>query len=108
MTDYCQIVSMSRPFGTLGVSLFCHRTALRLYTKGTGRRFNVNAVTKDMVKELSLLFPYKTPKELLIASYDMGYYPYQYDASSTLSWVPKYCFDCRLSGGKIDKPTGWD
>ena len=31
MTDYCQIVSMSRPFGTLGVSLFCHRTALRLY-----------------------------------------------------------------------------
>ena len=27
MTDYCQIVSMSRPFGTLGVSLFCHRTA---------------------------------------------------------------------------------
>ena len=31
MTDFCQTVSMSRPFGTLGVSLFRHRTALRLY-----------------------------------------------------------------------------
>ena len=31
MTDFYQIVSMSRLFETLGVSLFCHRTALRLY-----------------------------------------------------------------------------
>ena len=66
------------------------------------------AVTKYMIKELSLLFPYMTLKELTIASYNMGYYPYRYDADFTLSWVPKYCFDCRLSGGKIDKPTGWD
>ena len=27
MTDFCQIVSLSRPSGTLGVSLCCHRTA---------------------------------------------------------------------------------
>ena len=26
MTEFYQIVSMSRPFGTLGVSIFCHRT----------------------------------------------------------------------------------
>ena len=26
MTDFCQTVSLSRPSGTLGVSLFCHRT----------------------------------------------------------------------------------
>ena len=31
MTDFYQIVSMSRLFETLGVSLFCNRTALRLY-----------------------------------------------------------------------------
>ena len=27
MTDFCHMVSMSRPFGTLEVSLFCLRTA---------------------------------------------------------------------------------
>ena len=26
MTEIYQTVSMSRPFGTLGVSIFCHRT----------------------------------------------------------------------------------
>ena len=31
MTDFCQTISLLRPFGTLGVSMFCHRTALRLY-----------------------------------------------------------------------------
>ena len=31
MSDFCLIVSMSRLFETLEVSLFCHRTALRLY-----------------------------------------------------------------------------
>ena len=31
MTDFCQTFSLSRPFGTLWVSIFCHRTALRLY-----------------------------------------------------------------------------
>lgn len=93
--------------GYVGVNLVAKKL-FKVYTKGTGRRFNVNAVTKYMVKELSLLFPYMTLKELTIASYNMGYYPYRYDADFTLSWVPKYCFDCRLSGGKIDKPTGWD
>lgn len=31
MTDYRRPISLSRPFGTRGVSAFCHRTALRLY-----------------------------------------------------------------------------
>ena len=31
MTVFCQIVSMSRLFETLIGSMFCHRTALRLY-----------------------------------------------------------------------------
>ena len=31
MTDFCLIVFMLRLFETLEVSLFCHRTALRLY-----------------------------------------------------------------------------
>ena len=31
VTDFCRPISLSRPIGTLGVSLFCHRTALRLY-----------------------------------------------------------------------------
>ena len=31
MTDFCQIVSMSRLFETLIECMFCHRTALRLY-----------------------------------------------------------------------------
>ena len=31
MTDFCKTVSMSRLFETLIESMFCHRTALRLY-----------------------------------------------------------------------------
>ena len=27
MTDFCRPISLSRPVGTLGVSMFCHRTA---------------------------------------------------------------------------------
>ena len=45
---FCQTDSMSRPFGTLGVSLFCHRTALRLYGVSS-RRCYVSA------KQTSLL-----------------------------------------------------
>ena len=31
MTDFYHTASLSRPLGTLGLSIFCHRTALRLY-----------------------------------------------------------------------------
>ena len=57
---------------------------------------------------------YRDPSSMYVASpdpmgeaYRNGYYPYK-DYEGKLWWVNKKCIDCRLDGGSLEKPGGWE
>lgn len=74
-----------------------------IYTPGKRQFFNVDNYTTEIIKTLKELYPESSRNELNLEAYKWGYYPYEEQL-----WVPLFCYDCRASGGTVEKPKGWD
>lgn len=57
---------------------------------------------------------YRNPYNMYMAdpdpyrsAYSNGFYPYK-EKEGTIWWVPARCIDCRVDGGTLEKPAGWE
>ena len=91
--------------GYIGVSKVAKRL-FHINTLGRGSFFNPDNYTTDIISTLRGVYPEKSFNELNLEAYKQGYYPYMSDPN--LLWVPLFCYDCRLGGGTLEKPEGWD
>ena len=79
------------------------RKLFQVYTLGRRLFYNPDNYKTDILSPLREMYPELSGWALNLEAYKMGYYPYD-----SQSWVPTFCYDCRLKGGTVEKPEGWD
>lgn len=73
-------------------------------TPGSDSWCDPSAYFKDPFKIYTSI---QSAGEVWQAAYSAGLYPYRM-IGFTLMWVPQNCVDCRLAGGTVEKPDGWE